>query len=144
MDAAATSLSSTANIKEQSMNTSATRVLIVTATVAVASLGSIGVAEAKSPRVVERQMCGSIETKLKVSSEDSGAQIEYELDQNQNGKSWKLRLTQDGKAAASATRVTRGPSGSLHWRVLTSGASTGTFAVTATRGSTTCKINATL
>lgn len=99
---------------------------------------------AKSPRVITRKMCGSFETKLKVSSEDSGAQVEYELDQNVNGQTWSLALKQNGSPVDSAKRTTRAPSGSLHWRVVTTGASNGTFTVVAKKGSTTCTIDATL
>jgi hypothetical protein len=141
------------------MNRSLARTIGITTAIALTSLGSVSVAQArqgtddgaahrvsvsKSPRVTETKMCGSIATKLKVSGEDAGAQIEYELDQNVNGKTWSLTLKQNGKTAGSATRKTKAPSGSLHWRLTTGGASTGTFSVTAKNGSKTCSISATL
>ena len=141
------------------MNRSIARTIAISTAIALTSLGSVSTAQAKqgtddgtsprtavskSPRVIERKMCGSITTKLKVSGEDAGAQIEYELDQNVNGKTWSLILKHNGKSAGSATRTTKAPSGSLHWRVTTGGASTGTFTVTAKNGSKTCSISATL
>jgi hypothetical protein len=141
------------------MNMSLSRTIALTATVALTSLGSMSVAEArqggddgatprivqaKSPRVTETKMCGQIATKLKVSGEDAGAQVEYELDQNVNGRTWTLALKQNGRRAGAAKRTTQAPSGSLHWRVAAGGAASGTFTVTAKNGSKTCTISATL
>ncbi len=53
----------------------------------------------KSPRVTETALCGSIATTIKVSGEDSGAEVEYELDQNVNGRSWSLTLKRNGSDA---------------------------------------------
>lgn len=126
------------------MNIALSRTAALTVAVALTSLGSVSGAQAKSPRVTETQMCGSIATKLKVSAEDAGVEVEYELDQNVNGKTWALTLKRNGTVAGSAKRTTRAPSGSLNWRVMPSDASGGTFTVTAKNGSKTCTISATL
>lgn len=140
------------------MKTNGIRILAIATTIALASLGSVSAASAKqgddpsayrtavskSPRVTETKMCGVIATKLKVSGEDTGAQVEYELDQNVNGKTWALALKVNGKAAGSASRTTKAPSGSLHWRVSPAGASSGSFTVTAKKGAKTCTITAVL
>jgi hypothetical protein len=102
------------------------------------------VTPSKSPRVISVGTCGSAATKMKASAEDSGTQVEYELDQNRSGATWQLELTRNGAVVASASRTTKAPSGSLHWRVSPSGASNGTFSVKAKRGSTTCTLSATL
>lgn len=134
------------------MKRSFTRLIATTAALALTTVGAAGVAQAsvpgsaaaKSPRVIATGTCGNAATKLKVSAEDTGTQVEFELDQNVTGKKWSLSLTRNGAAVARATRTTKGPSGSLHWRVTPGGASNGTFAVTSTRGGTSCTLTATL
>ena len=127
------------------MNKPVARILVLTAAVGLVGVSVAPAASAKSPRVVETQMCGSIETKLKLSGEDGGIEVEYELDQNVNGRQWALKMTRNGAAAGSAMRTTRAPSGSLHWRVVAAdGAGADAFTVTAKRGSTTCTISASI
>ena len=132
------------------------RFLLAAAGVAAASLATAPAAlaiggpderlsPAKSPRVIERAMCGPIATKLKIKPENGRMEVEYELDQNVNGRTWRLALASDGSRVATASRTTQAPSGSLHWRVVTADvAGVGTFTVTARSGSTTCRISASM
>lgn len=114
-----------------------------TALVAGTTLAAAAPANAKSPRVIETEQCGTIFTKLKLSPEDGGMEVEYELDQNRNGRRWSLRLERNGSTVATTTKTTTAPSGSLRWRVVTGDpAGTDTFTVTATRGATTCDLSA--
>jgi len=143
------------------MNRSIARVITAAVVVALTTVGGTTAAQAKqgvddasgqahhavavkSPRVTATGTCGNAVTKLKVSAEDTGTQVEFELDQNVSGKKWSLVLKRNGAVLDRASRTTSGPSGSLHWRVAPAGASTGTFAVTSTRGGTTCTLTATL
>lgn len=130
------------------MDTPITRLLVIGTAVAVLTSAGGTLAHAatptKSPRVISVGTCGNAATKLKVSAEDSGTQVEYELDQNRSGATWRLVLTRNGAVVARAARTTTAPSGSLHWRVAPSGASNGTFVVKAKRGSTTCTLSVTL
>jgi hypothetical protein len=134
------------------MNRSLTRIITTTAVVALTTVGASSGAHAsedrsvsaKSPRVIATGSCGNAATKLKVSAEDTGTQVEFELDQNVSGKKWALVLKRGGSVIGKANRTTSGPSGSLHWRVRPSGASNGTFSVTSTRGATSCTLTASL
>ncbi|MEZ5117489.1 MAG: hypothetical protein R2737_14610 [Candidatus Nanopelagicales bacterium] len=120
-------------------------VLLASTAVIASAVAFPSAAQAKSPRVIETASCGSIATKLKLSAEDHGLQVEYELDQNRNDQRWRLRLVHNGTVAATATRTTRAPSGSFGWRVVTAdGSGTDTVTVVARRGSTTCRITARL
>lgn len=128
-------------------NAARTGAAIVTASLGVGLLAvaSAPAASAKSPRVIETAQCGPVFTKLKVSPEDGGMEVEYELDQNRTGKRWSLRMSLDGQQVASGSRVTAGRSGSFEWRVVTADpAGTNTWTVTARRGSTTCTLSASM
>jgi len=57
-------------------------------------------------------------SKLKLSEEDGGIEVEFEVDQNRNGVRWTVVLTQNGKRVARLTRVTRAPSGSFKARIV--------------------------
>ena len=72
--------------------------------------------------------------KLKLGREDSGIEVEFEVDQNHNGVPWKVTLRRNGSLVASTTATTRGPSGSFELRRLVSGAH-GTVTAVATRSS---------
>ena len=52
-------------------------------------------------------------SELKLSEEDGGIEVEFEVDQNRNGVRWRVRLFHNGRLIANTVRVTRGPSGSF-------------------------------
>ena len=60
--------------------------------------------------------------KLKLSREDRGIEVEFEVDQNRNGVPWKVTLRRNGSLVASTTHDTRAPSGSFSVRRVISGA----------------------
>ena len=62
----------------------------------------------------------STTSKLKLSPEDAGIEVEFEVDQNRNGRTWNVALKQDGTAFWTGTRTTRAPSGSFEVRKLAS------------------------
>jgi hypothetical protein len=120
------------------------RILTVAAALAVAAAALVGTpaASAKGGDGVKvRGTCtqGSA-SKLKLSRENSGTQIEFEVDQNRIGVPWNVTLRRGGSAIASATVTTHAPSGSFEYRKLTSGA--GTFTVVATRPGERCSATA--
>jgi hypothetical protein len=98
--------------KEQLMNT--VRIATVAATLAVAGAALIGTpaASAKGGDGVKvRGVCTkSSSAKLKLSREDRGIQIEFEVDQNRNAVPWKVTLQRNGSLIASATATTHAPS----------------------------------
>jgi curli biogenesis system outer membrane secretion channel CsgG len=112
--------------------------------VAAAALVSTPAASAKGGDGVKvRGTCtqGS-SSKLKLSRDDSGNEIEFEVDQNQNGVPWKVTLLRGGSQLASATVTTHAPSGSFEYRKRTSSA--GTIKAIATRTGERCTATATI
>ena len=101
-----------------------------------AALVSAPLASAKGgdPIKVRGQCTQSSTAKLKLSREDSRIEVEFEVDQNRNGTPWKVTLRKNGAVVASATAVTRAPSGSFSLRRVISG-NTGTVVAVATRSS---------
>jgi hypothetical protein len=116
------------------------RVITVAATLAIAG-GALAGAPAASAKggdgIKARGTCtkGS-SAKLKLSREDQGTEIEFEVDQNRNAVPWKVTLHRSGALIASATVTTRAPSGSFEYRKVSSGA--GTIVATATRAGERC------
>jgi hypothetical protein len=69
--------------------------------------------------VIERGSCtGATDWKLKVSKDDGRIEVEFEVDQNRNGRTWDVALKQDGATFWSGMRTTRAPSGSFEVRKL--------------------------
>ena len=89
---------------------------------------------AATPIKVRGTCTQSSTAKLKLSREDSRIEVEFEVDQNRNGTPWKVTLRKNGAVVASATAVTRAPSGSFSLRRVISG-TTGTVVAVATRSS---------
>ena len=52
-------------------------------------------------------------SKLKLSAEDGGIEVEFEVDQNRNGVPWRVTLRRNGVLVASTVATTRAPSGSF-------------------------------
>ena len=69
-------------------------------------------------------------SKLKLSREDAGTEVEFEVDQNRNGVRWRVVLFHDGAQVGSRIRVTRAPSGSFEARFVAGGS--GRFVARAT------------
>ncbi len=77
------------------------------------------IASAGQNDVIERGSCSnSSDWKLKVSSDNSGLEVEYEVDQNVSGDQWRVKIRHDGDLAFRGTRTTRGASGSFTVRIL--------------------------
>lgn len=74
-------------------------------------------ASANDADVIRRGSCsGRSDWKLKLSPENGRIEVEYEVDQNRAGDTWKVRLKHDGKRFFRGRRVTEGPSGSFEVR----------------------------
>jgi hypothetical protein len=58
-------------------------------------------------------------SKLKLSEEDGGIEVEFEVDQNRNGVRWVVAIARNGVRVVRTTAVTKGPSGSFTVRVVT-------------------------
>jgi hypothetical protein len=87
--------------------------LVVSGAVLVPSAG------AKAGDVIRTGACsGASHWKLKLSPEDNGIQLEYQVDQNKVGRTWRVRIRQNGALIFKGTRVTKAPSGSFTVRLL--------------------------
>lgn len=90
------------------------KVLIVGTIVAVSMLGSIAAVAAKDGDVIARGDCsGRSDWKLKLSPEDGAIEVSFEVDQNRNGQTWNVAISDNGTSVFSGTAVTRAPSGSF-------------------------------
>ena len=76
---------------------------------------------------------------LKAKPDDSRIEIEFEVDVNRVGRTWHVRITDNGHLVASLNRTTVAPSGSFTVeRRAANRAGTDVIRAHATRGQTTC------
>ena len=95
------------------LGTVALAIAAAAATAVVAAPGAL----AKDGDLRLRGTCTSAATsKLKLSAEDGGIEVEFEVDQNRNGVPWKVTLRRNGMLVTSTTATTRAPSGSFSVR----------------------------
>lgn len=88
---------------------------------------------------------GSTTSKLKLSPEDGGIEVEFEVDQNRNGVRWRVVLVRNGTRVATRVGVTRGPSGSFEARFVTGNrAGTDRFVARASRSGEVCRATASI
>ena len=59
---------------------------------------------------------GSSNWKLKLSPENGALEVEFEVDQNVNGDTWRVTMRHDGTRFFRGRRVTQAPSGSFEVR----------------------------
>ena len=60
-------------------------------------------------------------SKLKLTREDRGIEVEFEVDQNKNGVPWTVTLSRNGNVLTSFTATTHAPSGSFEVRRVIAG-----------------------
>jgi hypothetical protein len=78
-------------------------------------------ASAKDGDIIRRGDCtASSDWKLKLSPEDGRIEVEFEVDQNRNGRRWNVRLMRNGNVFWNGARTTQPPSGSFEVRRLAS------------------------
>jgi hypothetical protein len=78
-----------------------------------------GIASAGQNDVIREGSCGNAtDWKLKVSPDDAGLEVEFEVDQNVSGDRWRVKIRHDGDLAFLGTRTTRGASGSFTVRIV--------------------------
>lgn len=86
---------------------------------ALALLAPAGAAVAGDRDLIREGSCGrSSDWKLKLSREDGGIEVEFEVDQNVTGDRWRVRIRHDGDVAFRGVRTTRGASGSFEVRIV--------------------------
>ena len=104
------------------ITSSARRRLVLVTTLSLLTVGAVaapGATLAKDGDVIRTGSCtGATDWKLKLSKEDGRIEVEFEVDQNKNGKTWDVWLKQDGTTFWSGARTTQAPSGSFEVRKL--------------------------
>ena len=74
-------------------------------------------ASAKSGDVIRQGACsGSSHWKLKLSPENGRIEVQFEVDSNHVGQTWRVKLFHNGDRFFSGQRTTQGPSGSFEVR----------------------------
>lgn len=57
--------------------------------------------------------CGSTTWKLKAKADNNRLEVEFEVDSNHPGQTWRVRLFDNGTRVFRGTRTTKAPSGSF-------------------------------
>ena len=90
------------------------RTLIATAVVAGATLAVPAGAMAKDNDVIRTGDCsGAANWKLKVGLDDGRIDLEFEVDSNRVGQTWRVKLKDNGILRYNALKTTKAPSGSF-------------------------------
>jgi hypothetical protein len=90
---------------------------LVAAAVTVGLVVAAGSAAGDGPEVIRRGNCsGATDWKLKLKPEDGGIEVEFEVDQNKNGRKWRVVMRHNGVKFVDRIRRTRPPSGSFEIR----------------------------
>jgi hypothetical protein len=97
-----------------------------------------------STDIIQQGSCTkSSSYKLKLSEDDAGVEVEFEVDQNKNGVQWTVQFYRNNAQFASQKYKTQPPSGSFDAKKVNSNKD-GTFKVVATSpGGETCSASAT-
>ncbi len=91
--------------------------ILMAALLGASLMAAAPAALANDADVIREGNCsGGSDWKLKASPENGRIEIEYEVDQNQVGDTWRVRLFHDGKRFFRGTRTTQAPSGSFEVR----------------------------
>jgi hypothetical protein len=99
---------------------------VASAAMVLTLLGVVpGAAQARSGDVTRKGSCsGASVWKLRLRPEDAGRiQVEYEVDSNKVGQTWRVRIVQNGTRIFAGKRVTQAPSGSFTVHLRTKGVS---------------------
>ena len=95
------------------------RAIVAAAVMAVLLVGGATQALAKAGDVVRVGACsGPSDWKLKLSNENGRIEVDFEVDQNRVGDTWRVRIRHNGDLVFAGRRITRAPSGSFTVRIL--------------------------
>lgn len=84
--------------------------------------------------------CASGDWKLKAKPDNGRLEVEFEIDTNQRGQTWAVRISDNGQRIFKGTRMTAGRSGSFSVEIKTANrAGTDVIRARATRGDTVCR-----
>jgi len=123
--------------------------MLAAAAVLVAAVAAVFAAPATSGgREVRRagSCTGAATSKIKLKSDNGRIEVEFEVDQNRNGRNWTVTLKRNGTRFFRGVRTTHAPSGSFEVRRLTAngpGPDTIKARAVAHRGGQVCTAKAT-
>ena len=121
--------------------------IILTALVALLVAAPGAGAKGGGREIVKRGGCSAGATwKLKLKADDGRIETEFEVDQNRNGRRWRVTLFRNGRQVFTGIRTTTAPSGSFELeRRLANGAGADriTAKAVALRNGQTCRGTAT-
>lgn len=82
--------------------------------VAGAPLATSAVAKSGDDRIIRTGSCsGTADWKLKVKSDDGRLEVEWEVDSNRSGQTWRVRVRDNGALVVKTRATTGGASGSF-------------------------------
>lgn len=88
----------------------------LTVIVALVGLAAVvpTVAPAKTPEIIRTGGCSNgADWKLKAKLDNGRIEVEFEIDQNVNGRRWNVTISRDGAVVFRGVRTTRPPSASF-------------------------------
>ena len=112
--------------------------MVLAAAMLLGPVTATSLAHAKAGDVVKTGACSASSTwKLKLSPDNGAIQLEFQVDQNVAGQTWRVRINQNGDRIFTGKRVTKDPSGSFTVRLnATNTAGTDRFRAAATNVAT--------
>ena len=91
--------------------------IALTGVIAASFLALAPAAIAKDGDVIRQGTCtGNSTAKIKLSPENGRIEVEFEVDQNKVGDTWRVKLRHNGVEFFTGTRTTQAPSGSFEVR----------------------------
>lgn len=94
-----------------------TVILALVGLVMLAMFGPMGPAWAKGGDVIKTGGCSGTATwKLKLSPDNGKIEVEFQVDSNKAGQTWRVKLFHDGALFFNRLRTTKAPSGSFEVR----------------------------
>jgi hypothetical protein len=96
--------------------------LVVAGLLVIGGLAMAPGAGAKAGDVIRTGACSGVsDWRLKLSPDNGQIEVEYQVDSNKAGQTWRVRIRQNGVLIFAGTRVTQPPSGSFTVRRLAKG-----------------------
>lgn len=75
--------------------------------------GTPALASGGGGKIVTGNCSSGADWKLKVKNDNGGLEVEYEVDSNVAGQTWKVKITDNGNKVYAGKQVTKGASGSF-------------------------------
>jgi hypothetical protein len=113
------------------------RILMIAGALALTVTAALPASAQGTPVTKSGACSGSSHWKLKLKTDNSRIEVQFEVDSNVNGQVWHVRMLENGSPIFNGNRTTKAPSGSFEVRKLaTDTAGTDTFRARAVNGAT--------